>query len=726
MGFKLDKSSEKRMDFDDGPNLCWKRFFKKLTVAQGYPIPSRPDGFDGLQIPLHQAAKILQARRIDRFHSRHIVKGYSTALYPTRVSPQDNFIAWHFIENEDGSRLSYIDPRLGEGEDEKRTRHAVYRDIYISPPLQVTDYEATLEKLELQGGTTNFKLAGTVAFCKRLRGESLKTGRSEDDQDWVKTIENVGKNDKLVLLYDTQDKRAWLVDTYSALMHLFRASLLNDREGRSKGLYWHSEDKPTPGHPTVEQLFSDNAFKLAKLDYLEELEEEKKKKHEGEHEGEHEEEPEEDLGESSSVPFTILKSPKFCSQELRRQSDGPASKGTEADTAFYVADRISDLVEGLEKIQDLVANSNKTGPKPAVGISTSSATVLEGYDFWDVARLGGAATLEPKSARLHEVAKGWLEFTRNIKAVALFGTGFHNILRPVVEIEKGSCKHCFWNIQMPRGKDILALTVADLEYLHREEWRTTDTRDRTVRMLFPWKDPAGCFNPCEHRIFGTRALCSSPVVRIKPFMPLPELKKKSVYSKVKDIARKIRHPSTKLTQHPPASRGTNFCRSGAILLGVPDSDLLSGKIPKDDTTTPTESTAHLEVVAEGQRAPSAAFSENDDRDTRASATSPSETQESSMTIHTPTTYSDETEIVTPPATITTATTSRAKQKERGHTGNTLILTKLIKDGQLPPMFLIQARGDPRQVDHRRVSRVRWGNQILSAIINSALEIPGGR
>ena len=127
MSFKLDKSLEKALDSDDGLNMCWTRFFKKLTVAQGYPIPSRPDGFDGLQIPLHHAAKMIRARRIDRFRSRHMIKGYSTALYPTGigVSRQDIFIAWHFIENEDGSRLSYTDPRLGEGGDEsvKPLRH---------------------------------------------------------------------------------------------------------------------------------------------------------------------------------------------------------------------------------------------------------------------------------------------------------------------------------------------------------------------------------------------------------------------------------------------------------------------------------------------------------------------------------------------------------------------------------------------------------------------------
>jgi len=66
--------------------------------------------------------------------------------------------------------------------------------------------------------------------------------------------------------------------------------------------------------------------------------------------------------------------------------------------------------------------------------------------------------------------------------MTLFGSGFGNIIRPA-KTDKDSCNRCLWNMQMPLGKDILALTVADLEYLHRGEWRTTDTNDRMVRVL---------------------------------------------------------------------------------------------------------------------------------------------------------------------------------------------------------------------------------------------------
>lgn len=502
----------------------------------------------------------------------------------------------------------------------------------------------TLEKLELQGGTANFKGAATLVFDKRLRGEPLTF---DQKKGWVRDLQAVGGNDKLVILYDTREKRAWLVDAYSALMHLFRASLQNDSEGRSPDLYWHSEAKTS--HLTAEQLFSNNQFNLAKLDYLEQKKERKR-------------EQKKDQERSSSVPFAILKSRKFCSQELHRQGYGPTSTGIDTDTHFNVADRIGDLVEGLEKFQTLVANPRRD-QKEAFYFPTSSTTVLEGYDFWDLARLGGAVTIQPKAVKLHEIAKGWLNFTRDTKAITLFGSGFGDILRPVGSNNE-SCKRCLWNMQVPSGKDILALTVADLEYLHRRAWRTEHTGDRMVLEMFPWKDPAGCFNPCRPRVSGTKATCFGPL-HMQAFMPPPG-RKDLLYSKVKTIARNIRHPGSK--QPPSASRGENFCRGGGILLGVPDGDLLRGKVefaaPEDDT--PTEGPAYPAVVEEGQRAPSE--SSATDRDTRASATSPSETQDSSMTTHTSRTDSsmvtDETEMVTLPTTVTGA--SGAKQKERAH------------------------------------------------------------
>ncbi|UNI18220.1 hypothetical protein JDV02_004502 [Purpureocillium takamizusanense] len=636
--------SEKQIDLDTGLNMCWKGFFRNLTIARGYPIPSRPDRFDGLQIPLHHAANIIRARRLDRFRSRYMVKGYSSVLYPTRVDRLDKFITWHFIGNRGDSHLSYADLRIGHGEDEESvrslqqndienashvigwcpdvkkvagTRHADYSSIYFSGVEQVTDYEATLEKVEISGGTSNFKLAGTLALCKRLRGESLQFDQSQNN--WVKSIEAVGKRGKCVILYDKPEQRAWLVDGYSALLHLFRASLQNDSEGRSRNLYVSANDSRV--RP------SDKQFELAKLDRLErELEQ----KEGGD-------------GGLDSVPLEILTSRKICSLEMRHQSYGPTSQGTDKETGFYVADRIRDLVEGLEKMQAMAAASTR-GALSGVTVSTSSETVLEGYDFWDVASLEGAGTLPARSVRLHKVAKGWIKFARSIGAVALFGKGFGNILRPVeMSNEAACCRRCLWNMPMPCGKDMLALAVVDLEYLHREEWRTADTSDRMVRMLFPWKNPAGCFNPClgSSRNSHRSMACPGPL-RMQAFLPATDVGKEKMLSlsKARSWTRELLlRPSAAQSPTRPGVTTKTFYRNGAIVLGVPDRDLRRGRIA---FTASAATAAAASEADEGQGASSvvAVSRSGDSRNTAASVTSaPSDYQDSSMVVGTLTTDS---------------------------------------------------------------------------------------
>jgi hypothetical protein len=50
------------------------------------------------------------AERVTPFCGNLILKGFSTLLYPTHL--EDKTIFWHAICNEDGSRVSFADPRV--------------------------------------------------------------------------------------------------------------------------------------------------------------------------------------------------------------------------------------------------------------------------------------------------------------------------------------------------------------------------------------------------------------------------------------------------------------------------------------------------------------------------------------------------------------------------------------------------------------------------------------
>lgn len=90
---------------------CWKGFFQRLTVARGYPVPSRPKEFHGLDIPIGIAAQIIGGKQINLSDSGLLIKGFGTALFPSKVDydgmGKARAIAWHFLENQFGLPISY-------------------------------------------------------------------------------------------------------------------------------------------------------------------------------------------------------------------------------------------------------------------------------------------------------------------------------------------------------------------------------------------------------------------------------------------------------------------------------------------------------------------------------------------------------------------------------------------------------------------------------------------
>lgn len=94
---------------------CWKRLFAYMPIVRGFPIPSRPNGMPGLDIPLDIAAHALGADRVVRFKSRLLVKGLSTVLYLTKADLDTGTISWHILDDRRHSRISYADPRIGDG-----------------------------------------------------------------------------------------------------------------------------------------------------------------------------------------------------------------------------------------------------------------------------------------------------------------------------------------------------------------------------------------------------------------------------------------------------------------------------------------------------------------------------------------------------------------------------------------------------------------------------------
>jgi len=89
---------------------CWKQLFRNPTVAEGFPVPRRPADMPGLEISLEAMCILVNATRLTVFNNRAVLKGFNAAI--VLADSRGSILQWHFICNDDGSRLPYSDPRI--------------------------------------------------------------------------------------------------------------------------------------------------------------------------------------------------------------------------------------------------------------------------------------------------------------------------------------------------------------------------------------------------------------------------------------------------------------------------------------------------------------------------------------------------------------------------------------------------------------------------------------
>lgn len=109
--YKINYTIEKPKEQVKAMNgQCWQRLFRNPVIVNGYPIPRRLQRNTGLEIPLCLMVALAQARHVTAFDGKLFIKGFCTILMPTKHV--GNIVIWHMLFNEDGSNISYADPRV--------------------------------------------------------------------------------------------------------------------------------------------------------------------------------------------------------------------------------------------------------------------------------------------------------------------------------------------------------------------------------------------------------------------------------------------------------------------------------------------------------------------------------------------------------------------------------------------------------------------------------------
>ncbi|KAI1284129.1 hypothetical protein F5Y07DRAFT_394061 [Xylaria sp. FL0933] len=431
----------------DSYGRCWVNLFGNRPVVGGYPIPRRSLEGTGAEIHLDLMAQLINAKKITNFSGFILIKGYSAVLVPTQHS--QGILFWHLIYDPHGDYISYTDPRvkniLKTGSSD--ANYAIGWSS-LAPPAPGFAFE----KISISGGM--FLTAGLITTI----GKRDKAVQLRCRDDYTMRLKWISK--KFVVLYDYYDRRAWLLDGASALLHLVRASLwheLNDDFFNSQFQYQESAliDAPNPhgGKGTAIGV----------------------------------------LTNPRNLEIPLYAKPGTNKVEVTtHEGGGEAKVFSSTKTNYCLKDRIEDISHALEQI---FAHQADTCTQDGVGfkVKASDRRYIEGFDFMDVAT--DEDPCFPKQVTLCSGGKGWVDFVRSIHAITLFGTSFGELFSPS-KVRAKECISCHANMDLPKGQDLLAVCVAELSDILQKRGSKATTPWRLVDDIY-WLTPDKTFEPCQ-------------------------------------------------------------------------------------------------------------------------------------------------------------------------------------------------------------------------------------
>lgn len=460
---------------DDDGN-CWRNILGNTVSVKGYPTRCRPQQQTGMEISLDTMIALANARRLSLFGGKFCIKGFCSVIVPTQR--QDNIVYWHLLTNLDGEHLSYTDERvLACGrtypwglrvEDLKTSRHILGWCTEVHNLTGSNGPNYSIRPSRLQRPQSGFALdrvtisAGmyvTAAASAKI-GTRDKAIHIHARDDYYRILDFIVT--RFVVFYDSEDRRAWLVDGASALLHLVRASLLHLKEGVLKNVVIHDKNG---GEYNLQESAAPYTGRPAAIDVF--------------------------TNKDNENLILYEKRTEFIIEETRDEN-GVFQRNEKRNIQFY---RFRDKVEEIWNVlEQIIAHQADVSSDDGVGIriERSPRRRIEGFDFFDVATCQDP--IFPRFVNIKERGRGWIDMTRALHTITLFGRGFGDLIRPA-ELS-GDCRNCSLNVNAPKGKDNLAACIPDLEYISKHWGNRTSGGWRLVEDIY-WYIPDKLFEACE-------------------------------------------------------------------------------------------------------------------------------------------------------------------------------------------------------------------------------------
>jgi hypothetical protein len=284
--------------------------------------------------------------------------------------------------------------------------------------------------LSINGGKF-LTVATTFNIGKKDFAPALKASEPNVYENHIGAASNI-----TVLFYSSHDRRSWLLDGASALVHLARAWLTSraTKHGTSQAISQLKYIRDNGGQSSALQILRDNQ----KVIIFEDTTEVRETTIPAESMSEHDN-PSTDSGYMSRAGST--------SPDTKRSVKRTTSQWT------YKA-LVIDLWENLKAMEAKLTQLAQHGPEVSVRLPSTSP-ILTGWDVCDF--LVGRTPLQPRFVKLEPEGKHWNKLTKEIFSVPLMAKTFHDLILP----STGS-QVCQSASKLPAGRDLLAVPVSVL------------------------------------------------------------------------------------------------------------------------------------------------------------------------------------------------------------------------------------------------------------------------
>ncbi|KAI1021931.1 hypothetical protein LB504_007514 [Fusarium proliferatum] len=410
---------------------CWEQLFGSLNIVRGYPILRRSVPKSGLELSLRYAASIVGSSEVVQWDKRLVIKGFNMLMVATKVTV--DVVVWHLLVSEKPEeRISYVDPRLDHIDirysEEMSLRHIEGKrhivgwctkatglcghptaNLEIKPGgLPKTSASIVVDKLYIEGGSP-VTVGLMLDFNKKEKPFWLQREKDYPSLlNWVKL--------QPVVFYDVEQRRAWLVDGASALLHLVRISLhldINDPESAYDWVYDPSE---------LKEHWPGVGSRQAALQTLKDWQ--------------------------NRALYVYI---------VNKHVDPNGVLITKYST---FEERVKIILHSIERLIDRQAQAaSQDGIK--ISQTLDPRRDIVGFDIVDV--IDPSVPLHPRVQHLNSWGHGWIDLIPTIGITALFGREFGDLIR--ADEPDMICPS--WR-SVPVGKDYLAASISTTQMLHEK------------------------------------------------------------------------------------------------------------------------------------------------------------------------------------------------------------------------------------------------------------------